>query len=264
MSPGTSRDRPSVARMYDYYLGGHHNFEVDRTAAEAAMRIYPDLPLVMQANRSFLRRAVKFMVREGIDHFVDIGSGIPTAGNVHEIAQAMNPDSTVVYVDIDPVTVAQSTAMLHHNPLVCAIRGDAGDPQAILGEPAVHRLLESGKPVGLLLVFILHFIVEDAAVSRIARVFRKALPSGSYLVISHATDENIPEDTREQMERLYQRTSSPIKGRTRAQIADLFGEWELVEPGLVPPPMWRPDDASELFMSQPDRSISLSGVARKP
>jgi S-adenosyl methyltransferase len=252
-----------VARMYDYYLGGHHNFEVDRVAAEAAMRIYPDLPLVMQANRFFLRRAVRFLLEQGIAQFLDVGSGIPTVGSVHEVAQAANPEARVVYVDIDPVAVAHSTSMLRENERAHAIVGDTCTPDAILRQSAVQHLLGTGEPIGLLLVFILHFVSDDRTAKQVVRTFRDALPANSYMVITHATQESIPAEVREQMERLYERTSSPIKGRSRAMIMDLFEGWELVEPGLVPPPQWRPEDPSELFLDQPERSISLAGVARK-
>src|SRR2546423_11334318 len=146
--------------MYDYFLGGYHNFEIDRKAAEAAIAIYPDFALVMRANRAFLRRAVEYLVAQGVDQFLDIGSGIPTVGNVHEVAQRANPAARVVYVDSDPVAVAHSSAILQGTANTAVIRADTRHPAQILGHPDVRRLLHFDKPLALLLVFILHFIID--------------------------------------------------------------------------------------------------------
>src|SRR4051812_3645423 len=152
---------PSVSRMYDYYLGGSHNFEVDREAARRAMEFMPGLPKVMQANRAFLRRAVRFAVGEGVTQFLDIGSGIPTFGNVHEVAQAAAPGARVVYVDHDPVAVAHSEAVLEGDEGAGVVAGDLRKPRDILASSEVGRLIDLNRPVALLLVAVLHF-VEDA------------------------------------------------------------------------------------------------------
>src|SRR5918911_1136740 len=155
-------DKPSAARMYDYYLGGSHNFELDRKMAEQAIALWPDLPLIMQTNRAFLRRAVNYLVSQGVEQFLDIGSGIPTVGNVHEVAQLANPSARVVYVDIDPITVAHSQAILQDVANVATIQADVRRPEQILGHPATRRLLDFERPMAVLLVALLHFIPDDA------------------------------------------------------------------------------------------------------
>ena len=234
-------DRPSVARMYDYYLGGHHNFAVDRKAAEGAISIWLDLPLVMQANRAFLRRTVQFLAGQGIEQFLDLGSGIPTAGNVHEVAQQANPAARVVYVDVDPVAVAHGRALLKDDPQTIAVQADVRRPDDILDQAEVKRLLSWDRPVAVLLLAVLHFIPDDAEAYDVVRRLRRATSPGSFLVISHATNENIPADVHAQMTRLYSRTSSQLVGRTRDQIARYFDGLEMVEPGLVYLPRWHPE-----------------------
>ncbi|CAM5594092.1 SAM-dependent methyltransferase [Streptomyces violaceorubidus] len=149
---------PSVSRIYDFYLGGSHNFEVDREAARRAMEFMPGLPKIMQANRAFMRRAVRFAADEGIDQFLDIGSGIPTFGNVHEVAGRSRPGARVVYVDHDPVAVAHSEAVLAVNDDADVVAGDLLKPREILASPQVERLIDLNRPVALLLVAILHFV----------------------------------------------------------------------------------------------------------
>jgi hypothetical protein len=258
-------DKPSAARMYDYYLGGYHNFAADRKAAEAAIAIWPDLPLVMQANRAFLRRAVRFLVAQRVEPFLDIGSGIPTVGNVHEVAEALNPSSRVVYVDMDPIAVAHSEAILANNPSATAILADAREPDGILDHPMVRVMLESGEPVGLLLVALLHFVADDKEAYSLVRTLRDALPPGSYIVISHATNENIPQDTNDQMMALYKNhTSSPIVSRSPVRIHQFFDGFTLVDPGLVYLPLWKPEGENDLFLDEPERSITLCGVGHRP
>ncbi len=228
---GTPADRPSVARMYDYFLGGYHNFAIDRQAAEQIVALYPDTPLVMQANRAFLRRAVQFLVAQGIDQFLDLGSGIPTAGNVHEIAQGLNPAARVVYVDIDPVAVAHSRAILRDNPHAAALLADARQPGAILAHPETRRLLDPGRPLAVLLVALLHFVPDDDQALGLVRELRDALAPGSYLAVSHASYEGMPRELIEQGERLYARTPTPVRSRSRAQIAEFFAGLDPVTDG---------------------------------
>src|SRR3954452_21918503 len=158
--------RPSAARVYDYYLGGSHNLEVDRRMAREAISLWPDLPEIMQANRAFLRRAVSYLAGQGITQFLDIGSGIPTVGNVHEVAQRATPAARVVYVDIDPVAVAHSTAILGDNPGAVVIQGDVCQPERILADPQVQRLLDLQQPLVILLMALLHFVADDAVAYR--------------------------------------------------------------------------------------------------
>lgn len=177
-------DRPSPARMYDYCLGGSHNFPADRQAAEQLLAVYPDASLMMRANRAFLRRAVRFLVEHGIDQFLDIGSGIPTVGNVHEIVHQRNPAAHIVYVDSDPIAVRHSLAVLRDIPSATIIQADARQPEHILAHPEVHRLLDFNRPVAVLLVALLHFITDDAEASSLVDALRLSLIPGSYLAPS--------------------------------------------------------------------------------
>ncbi len=256
-------DRPSAARMYDYYLGGFHNFEVDRQMAEEAIALWPELPLIMRVNRGFLRRAVTYLVNQGIDQFLDIGSGIPTVGNVHEVAHRGNPDARVVYVDIDPIAVAHSRAILQDTPNVGVIQADLRDPQKILNDPIVRRLLDFRRPMAVFVVAVLHFLPDDVQASTCVRELRNALAPGSYLVISHASSEGDPDRSREH-EALYARTPNPLKTRSLAEIRAFFGDFEMVEPGAVWLPLWRPEREDDLFLDHPERCTGLAGVGHKP
>jgi hypothetical protein len=249
--------------MYDYFLGGFHNFEIDRRAAEAAIAINPDTPLLMRANRAFLRRAVTFLVEQGIDQFLDIGSGIPTVGSVHEVAGALNPATRVVYVDVDPVAVCHSEAILQGNLNAIAIQGDARQPEQILNHPEARRLLDFNKPMAVLLVALLHFIPDDADIDRLMGMLRDGVVPGSYLAISHGTYEGVAPELIEQGARLYARTTNPLTPRSRAQVQALFAGFDLVDPGLVYVPLWRPDGTAEPFFDDPVRSIIFAGVGRK-
>ncbi len=261
---GLPQDKPSVARMYDYFLGGAHNFEVDRNAAEQALKIYPDGARVMQANRAFLRRAVTFLVAQGLSQFLDIGSGIPTVGNVHEVAQRANPATHVVYVDIDPVAVAHGKTILTDTHNATVVQADARLPGYILTHPEVLRLLDFRAPIVVLLVALLHFIIDDEDAYDLVHHLRDALAPGSYIVITHVTDENVPRDVVEQSEKLYARSTTPATFRTRARIAKFFDGFDLVDPGLVYVPLWHPEEPNDLFLDQPERSVILAGVGRKP
>jgi SAM-dependent methyltransferase len=259
----TPLDRPNTARMYDYVLGGYHNFEADRQMAEKVMEITPFMRLTAQINRGFLRRAVRYLTDQGIDQFLDIGSGIPTAGNVHEIAQASNPAARVVYVDIDPVAVAHSKAMLRDNPLVTAIRADVCVPVDILTHPDVTGLLDFGRPLGLLLVAVLHYVPDDDQANAAVARFREILVPGSFLVIAHGIPEIQPPDVERRLVETFHRFSSS-KQRTAEQIMRFFEGLELVEPGLVLTPLWHPEGPDDVGLDRPELSLSLVGVGRKP
>lgn len=259
----TPFDKPSAARMYDYYLGGHHNFEIDRDKAEEAIALWPDLPLIMQANRAFLRRAVNYLTDQGINQFLDIGSGIPTIGNVHEIAQEASKDARVVYVDVDPVTVAHSESILKGTSSVGVLQGDIRQPAQILAHPTVRELLDFDKPVAVLMVAVLHFVIDDEEIQSTLRALQGVLASGSYIVIAHASNEDKPRETHGH-ESLYRQTSTPIMMRSRHAIEQFFDGFDLVDPGLVYYPLWRPEGPNDLFLDQPKRSPGLAGVGRKP
>ncbi|WP_327433855.1 SAM-dependent methyltransferase [Streptomyces sp. NBC_01236] len=253
---------PSVSRIYDYYLGGSHNFEVDREAARKAMEFMPGLPKIMQANRAFMRRAVRFAADEGIDQFLDIGSGIPTFGNVHEVAQAARPGAHVVYVDHDPVAVAHSESVLKGNEDADVVAADLLKPQEILASPQVQRLIDLNRPVALLLVAILHFVEDaDDPYSAVAEL-RDALAPGSLLVVTHASYEGIPlpAERAEGTVDVYKNIRNPLIMRTRDEIARFFEGYDMVEPGLVPMPNWRPDTAPE--DEDPYSFSGFAGVGR--
>jgi hypothetical protein len=258
---GIELDRPSAARMYDYYLGGSHNFAIDRQAAEQAITMWPDLPLLMQANRAFLRRAVRFLLAQGITQFLDIGSGIPTVGNVHEVAQQVNPTSRVVYVDIDPVAVAHSRAILAGNPLAAVVQGDARDPDQLIEQPEVQRLLDLRQPVAVLLVALLHFVPSDDDAYRLVYRLRDMIVPGSYIVISHASFEGRPVESASHTQ-VYSRTPTPMMMRSRADIERLFDGLHIVEPGVVYLPVWRPESPDDVD-DHPERFTGFAGVGRK-
>ncbi|HEY5835087.1 SAM-dependent methyltransferase [Streptomyces sp.] len=231
---------PSVSRIYDYFLGGSHNFEVDREAARVALKALPGIPKIGQANRAVMRRAVHFAVERGITQFLDIGSGIPTFGNVHEVAQAASPGARVVYVDNDPVAVAHSRAVLEGNEDATIAAADLRDPHSILGRSETKRLLDFDRPVALMLVAVVHFLSDDDRPAEIIATLRDALAPGSVMVITHATLGPTPEGQRGVQE-AYQRTTTPLIMRSREELEPFFAGFELVEPGLVPLPYWRPD-----------------------
>ncbi|MEH0983933.1 SAM-dependent methyltransferase [Micromonospora sp. CPCC 205556] len=254
-------ERPSVARMYDYYLGGSHNFAADRAAARAMMEAVPDAPLMAQANRAFLRRVVQFLVDSGVRQFLDIGSGIPTVGNVHEIAHRIAPDARVVYVDVDPVAVAHSREILGDNPGATVIQEDLRRPAAILAHPEVTRLIDFSQPVAVMIVAVLHFIPDSDRPEEILRTLRAALAPGSYLVLSQASDESRGHTgERAEAERVYRRTDNPLSIRDRAELTAFFDGFEPVEPGVVWVPQWRPETAESA--EDAERAVFIGGVGR--
>jgi SAM-dependent methyltransferase len=256
-------DIPSAARMYDYFLGGAHNFAVDRQAAEKVVAVHPDFPLMMRANRAFLRRAVAYLASQGVTQFLDIGSGIPTVGNVHQIVQSVRPSARVVYVDIDPIAVAHSEAMLASNPNATIIQADARDMASLLLHPTIRQFLDWDKPLAILLVAVLHFITDDAEAARIVATARQALPPGGYLVISHGTSDTVAAETSEQLLDRYATTDNPTTTRPRQQVEALFAGLELVSPGIVLTPLWRPESPDDLLLDNPARSAIWAGVGRK-
>jgi hypothetical protein len=252
---------PSVARMYDFLLGGKDNLGVDRERAAEAVRVDPLFPRLVQENRAFLGRVVRFLAGEcGIDQFLDIGTGLPTQDNVHQIAQRINPDARVVYVDNDPIVLAHGRALLASDDKTMVIQADLRDPRAILNHPDVKRLLDFDRPIALLLLAILHFVPDADKPQDILGELRAALPSGSYLALTHGSPDLRP-DVVHKMEEIYSRTATPAIARSREQVQAFFGDFELVEPGLVWVPWWRPEAAPA---EDSDLIWFLCGAARKP
>jgi len=259
---GIDIERPSAARIYDYWLGGSHNFAIDREVARQMIAVAPETPLIMQANRAFLHRAVRFLVEQGIRQFLDIGSGIPTLGNVHEVAQKHAPDSRVVYVDIDPVAVAHSRHILAGAERTVVIQEDMRRPERILDHPDVCGLIDLDEPVGLLLVAVVHFVPDSDDPAGVIGRLRDALVPGSHLVLSHFTGDGLTPEAAQRGDELSRRTPTPATPRTRAEVQRLFAGFDLVEPGLVWSRQWRPEHPDEVG-AQPERSAVYVGVGRK-
>jgi hypothetical protein len=259
--PSVDLHRPSAARVYDYFLGGAHNFAVDRAAAEATAAVMPALRATLRANRAFLWRAVRFLTDTGVRQFLDIGSGIPTVGNVHEIAQRTAPHARVVYVDIDPVAVAHSQAILAGNPNTSVVQADLRQPHAILNAGPVRHLIDLDQPIAVLLLSMLHFLTDaDDPAGKVAAL-REACPPGSYLAISHATQDGQPPEVMQAQTIWNTRSPNPVTFRTHPQISALFADWTLLPPGLVHVPLWRPDPDDDT--EHPERFNTYAGIARK-
>lgn len=268
---GADRKSATAARMYDYFLGGIHNFPADQEAARTVIAQFPLIPIGARANRAFLRRAVRHLADAGVDQFLDLGSGIPTEGNVHEIAQACVPGARVVYVDADPVAIAESLEILEGNERAIAVRGDMRQPVSILDHPEVRGLLDFDRPVGLLLAAVLHFVPDDAEAYGLVEQLTGALAPGSYLGITHGAAESfvVEELKLKLVEDLYrEQTPTPSKLRTREETERFFtGRVEPIEPGVVWLSEWRPDadthaDPADGLEADPSRSCGWAGVGR--
>ena len=261
--PGVDTNRANVARVYDYLLGGTHNFAADQAVGRMITAVEPNARAIGRANRAFLGRAVRFLAASGIRQFLDIGSGIPTEGNVHEVAEQAAPGSRVVYADIDPVAIAHSTALLAGKTSAVIVEGDLRDPEKLLADDRVSRLIDFGQPAGLLLVAVLHFITDAENPARIVATLRDALAPGSYLVLCHGTTEDRPA-VAHAAEKVYnQAVAAPLRMRSRAELLPLFDGFELLEPGLVPIPQWRPDPGDQDAADTDRFWGGLAGVARK-
>jgi trans-aconitate methyltransferase len=250
-----------IARVYDYLLGGKDNFAADRLAGDAMLQAYPDLASSMRANREFLARAVGYLAREeGIGQFLDIGTGIPTANNTHEVAQSVAPECRVVYVDRDPVVLIHARALLTSSPegVTDYIEADLRNPEAILARAAT--VLDFSRPVALMLVAILHFVPDDERPHEIVTTLLEALPPGSFLALSHPGSDIDATEVAEAARRFNDRAADQATLRLRADVTRFFDGLDLVEPGVVPVQDWRP--ISDLQAAS--RSNVWAGVGRKP
>jgi hypothetical protein len=255
-----------AARRYDYWLGGKDNFAADRESGDAVAAAFPTVRIAAIENRRFLRRAVTYLVQEaGIRQFLDIGTGIPTANNTHQVAQALAPESRVVYVDNDPIVLAHARALLTSSPegATAYIEGDLREPDRILGDDALRDTLDLTRPVGLMLVAVLHFVKDvDDPYGAVARLVG-AMPSGSYLVVTHATNDHMPPETSEAVSEADARTRVPFQFRSRDEFARFLDGLELVEPGIVSVAEWRAEDEEEPRPTAAETAV-YGAVARIP
>jgi hypothetical protein len=257
--PQVDLSKANPARMYDYYLGGAHNFAVDREAAEKVLAVLPETRTFARDNREFLRRVVRHLVREaGITQFLDLGSGIPTVGNVHEIAQDADPSCRVVYVDHEPVAVAQSRRLLADNDNATVIHADVRDSARVLRHPDVLRLLDFDRPLGLLMLQVLPFVPDGDDPAGTVGAYRSACAPGSYLALAHSlTPEFWPGGVAEAIE-LYTNSTHPLCLRTPEQVTDFFAGYQLIEPGVVFTSAWRPDQP--ITDEEARRSRAVAGL----
>lgn len=253
---------PNVARIYNYWLGGKDNYAADRKVASEILAIAPDAMFIAMENRKFLQRAVRFLAGQaGIRQFIDIGTGLPSQGNVHEVAQGIDDEARVVYVDYDSVVVSHAQALLADEKTVTAVRGDLRNAPDILSDPKVQEFIDFSKPVAVLLIAVLHFISDDEDPYRNVRCLINAVPPGSYLVISHATADFAPAEVSSEVQAIYDGATAPIVPRTHAEVADFFktADLELIEPGVVGIGDWHRECGS-----RPGRTIVYGGAGKKP
>jgi hypothetical protein len=256
---GVDTGKPSAARLYDYLLGGGHNFAADRMLAEKFLQAQPNARTIARLNRAFLRRAVLFMMDNGIRQFLDLGSGIPTVGNVHEIAQKADPEAHVVYVDFEEVAVAHSQLILEDDPRAEIIQEDLTKPKDVLKAAEESGLIDFTQPVGVLTVGVFHFVPPQADPEAIVAAYRDAVPAGSYLAFSQFTQDLQPEEMAGVVE-VMKKSQNPMFPRTKSEIEGLFSGFEVLEPGIVPLPLWRPEGTNT---DDPDKAGIYAAVGRK-
>jgi SAM-dependent methyltransferase len=267
--PVLDMSTPSAARAYDYLLGGHHNFEVDRAFAEQVLRSAPQAATFARTNRAWLRRMVRYLLEQGVRQFLDLGSGIPTVGNTHQIAQAAGIQTRTVYVDREGVAYHHARQLLDKEGATDRagiIQADLRDVAGVVGHPEVERLLDFSQPVGLLFVMVLPYVSDEDDPVQIISAYLDTLVPGSYLAISTTTQDKATPELRAQAraaQHLYDKAREPVFARTWDEIAAWFARTELVEPGLVELPDWRPDPDPD---GQPgpmmERTLAYGGVGR--
>ncbi|MFI6316750.1 SAM-dependent methyltransferase [Nonomuraea sp. NPDC050556] len=255
------------ARIYDYLLGGKDNYAADREAAEQLVKVSPGTREGVQAHRAFLRRAVHHLAAEaGIDQFLDIGTGIPTQGNTHEIAQQVNPDARVVYVDNDPIVLVHGRALLSGSPtgMTTVIEADLRQPDTILLDPEVRKVIDFDRPVAIVMAGVLHFVSDEEGCYGLVEQFKAAVPAGSHLLLSHITLDFAPQVSKEEFTKPYDRSSAPMVPRTHAEVERFYEGWRLVEPGVVEVVHWRPEDEGQGAIPGGGHAWAYGGLAVKP
>ncbi|WP_217211798.1 SAM-dependent methyltransferase [Streptomyces sp. AC550_RSS872] len=259
------QDKPHSARMYDYFLGGKTNYAVDREAAETVLRLFPAAEIAARVNRAFMHRAVRDLARLGVRQFIDVGTGIPMSPNLHEVAQSVAPECRVAYVDNDPIVLVYADALLDGTAEgeTCCVQADATEPAAVIDAVRSEGIIDFGKPVALSLHALFEYVTDDHEPYRIVRRLMQELPSGSYLSLSHATGDFVP-DAWQSVVDVYTQAGASAQVRTRAEVLRFFEGLELIEPGLVVGHRWRPEPGSGPGLVN-DAQVSLYvGVARKP
>jgi hypothetical protein len=258
-------DRPSVARVYDYYLGGSHNFAADRAFAEQVLQHMPEVTAVAQSNRAFLRRAVRYLCEAGIKQFIDLGSGIPTVGNVHEIAHGYDEAIRVVYVDNDPVAVAHSRTMLAETPNTIVVNADLRKPADVLADANLRKLVTFTEPIAVLLVSVLHFVSDEEEPANIVAGYLAPAVPGSFVVISAGGRDHEFNEREDQVLQTYRRSPTPVYIRYQSEITAFFDGLTVVEPGVVKPDDWRPDPGDEDLISAMTggRARMFAAIGRK-
>ncbi|MDI2031700.1 SAM-dependent methyltransferase [Saccharopolyspora sp. TS4A08] len=275
---GVDLEHPNVARVYDYYLGGKANYAVDRVFGEKALERYPFVAAAAKANRLFLHRVVRYLCKQGIRQFIDIGSGVPTMGSTHQVADEIVDDASVVYVDNEPVAVAHSRILLEQEDVTdqhTVLHADLREPDRLWKQIEESGVIDIEQPVALLLLAVLHVTQpgsdgEDIGPQSVAR-FRELLPQGSFLVVTHGTADDVPESRKQEMAdfgKMYDKSATPVIWRPHGEIEELFGDYELVEPGCTWTPLWHPEESGEnapvVEFDSPNDSVVWAGVARKP
>jgi len=250
----------SVARLYDFLLGGHHNFAADRALGRQLLAAEPNGRAILLENRYFLARSMAYMLDQGVRQFLDLGSGIPTQNYVHEIAHRVDPEARVVYVDNDPPAVSHSNFILRANPNAGAINADIRTPEHILGDPTVKSLIDFDQPVGLLALAVLHFIPHEQDAAGIVARYRQALAPGSVLAVTHATADGEAGATVAEVQEIYQENMTSATPRSRAQVAEFFEGFEVADPGIVYLPEWRPN--TEEPIENPEQYWFYAAVGR--
>jgi S-adenosyl methyltransferase len=262
---GVDITRPNVARIYDYLLGGKDNFTVDRVAARQLLEASPDIAGIARDNRSFIGRAVRYLAGEaGVRQFIDLGGGLPTQTNVHEMAQAVAPDSRVVYVDNDPVVWSHGQALLAHGDQVAMVHADLREPAAVLGHPDLLALIDLARPVAVVCASVLHFVADSEEPYRVMAEYRDRMAPGSYLAISHGamgTADDDPDDVSGSVTNVYRQASAQMHLRSLEEIQRFFDGFELLDPGVVWINEWRPEPG---FRSAGQPRSLRGGVGRKP
>jgi hypothetical protein len=257
-------DVPNLARMYDYYLGGSHNFAIDREAADRALQAAPHARTFALANRAFLGRVVRGLVAAGIDQFLDLGSGVPTVGNVHEIAQAANPWARVAYVDIEPVAVTAARRLLAGNSRATMTHADVRDPQRVLTAPGVADLLDFERPVAVLAIAILHALPDADDPAGMVAAYREACVPGSYLAVSHLAATSFSAEQQTVVNEVLDTTPTPVTMRTREQITGMLAGYTVLEPGVVLLPRWRPEPGGPGDTREDGDANGYGALARLP